>query len=50
LLLLGGRMTHGLRAEVIALMNERDYQGADAQRVVEAIYLITSSPEAAIQQ
>jgi uncharacterized protein (DUF1800 family) len=50
LLLLGGRMTDGLRAEVITLMDERDYQGADAQRVVEAIYLIASSPEAAIQQ
>jgi len=50
LLLLGGRMTDALRQEVIALMNERDYRGGDAQRVVEAIYLIASSPEAAIQQ
>jgi uncharacterized protein (DUF1800 family) len=37
LLLLGGRMTDELRSEVIALMNERDYRGGDAQRVVEAI-------------
>lgn len=50
LLLLGGRMTDELRSEVIALMNERDYRGGDAQRVVEAIYLIASSPEAAIQK
>jgi uncharacterized protein (DUF1800 family) len=50
LLLLGGRMTDELRTEVIALMSERDYQGGEAQRVVEAIYLIASSPEAAIQQ
>ncbi|MFT5893514.1 MAG: hypothetical protein ACI8VW_000380 [bacterium] len=50
LLLLGGRMTNELRSEVVALMSERDYQGGVAQRVVEAIYLIVSSPEAAIQQ
>ncbi|MDB4224535.1 DUF1800 domain-containing protein [Granulosicoccus sp.] len=50
LLLLGGRMTDELRSEVIALMNERDYRGGDAQRVVEAIYLIASSPEATIQK
>lgn len=50
LLLLGGRMTDELRTEVITLMDERDYDGAEAQRVVEAIYLIASSPEAAIQQ
>ena len=50
LLLLGGRMTDELRSEVKQLMSERDYTGGDAQRVVEAIYLIASSPEAAIQQ
>jgi hypothetical protein len=50
LLLLGGRMSDELRTEIIALMDERDYRGGDAQRVVEAIYLIASSPEAAIQQ
>lgn len=50
LLLLGGRMTDELRTEVISLMGERDYRGGDAQRVVEAIYLIASSPEAAVQR
>ena len=50
LLLLGGRMSADLRREVITLMNERDYNGAASQRVVEAIFLIVTSPEAAIQQ
>ena len=50
LLLLGGRMTDELRSEVLTLMEERDYRGGNAQRVVEAIYLIASSPEAAIQK
>ena len=49
LLLLGGRMSTELRDEVITLMSERDYEGGTSQRVVEAIYLIASSPEAAIQ-
>ena len=50
LLLLGGRMSEELRTEIITLMSERNYPGADAQRVVEAIFLIASSPESAIQQ
>ena len=50
LLLLGGRMTPELRAETQALMDARDYQNAASQRVAEAIFLIASSPEAAIQQ
>jgi len=50
LLLLGGRMTPELRAETIRLMNARNYKNAASQRVAEAIFLIASSPEAAIQQ
>ena len=50
LLLLGGRMTPELRNETRALMDARDYQNAASQRVAEAIFLIASSPEAAIQQ
>ncbi|MGQ7845516.1 DUF1800 domain-containing protein [Granulosicoccus sp. 3-233] len=50
LLLLGGRMTDELRSETVQLMNQRNYNGAASQRVVEAIFLIASSPEAAIQQ
>lgn len=50
LLLLGGRMTEELKTEILALMDERDYEGGEAQRVVEAIYLVASSPEAAIQK
>ena len=49
LLLLGGRMTNALRDEVRGLMSERDYQDGASQRVVEAIFLIISSPEAAVQ-
>lgn len=49
LLLLGGRMSGELRGEVESLMAERDYEGSESQRVVEAIYLIASSPEAALQ-
>lgn len=49
LLLLGGRMSNGLRAEVHGLMDARDYGSGASQRVVEAIFLISSSPEAAIQ-
>ena len=43
-------MTPELRAETQALMDARDYQNAASQRVAEAIFLIASSPEAAIQQ
>lgn len=49
LLLLGGRMSSELRNEVSSLMSARDYDGSESQRVVEAIYLIASSPEAALQ-
>jgi len=49
LLLLGGRMTDDLRSQVNRLMDERGYDGGESQRVVEAIFLIVSSPEAAIQ-
>lgn len=50
LLLLGGRMSAELRQEVETLMNTRDYAGGASQRVVEAIFLIVTSPEGAIQQ
>ena len=50
LLLLGGRMTADLRLEVNKLMDSRDYKNAASQRVAEAIFLIASSPEAAIQR
>ncbi len=50
LLLLGGRMSAELRAETQQLMDQRNYNGGASQRVVEAIFLIASSPEAAIQQ
>lgn len=49
LLLLGGRMSSELRNEVLSIMSARDYEGSESQRVVEAIYLIASSPEAALQ-
>lgn len=49
LLLLGGRMSADLRAEVSRLMDTRDYNNAASQRIAEAIFLIMSSPEAAIQ-
>lgn len=48
-LLLGGRMSDALRREVETIMDARDYESGKAQRIVEAIYLIMSSPEAAIQ-
>jgi len=49
LLLLGGRMSADLRQEVSRLMDSRDYDNAASQRIAEAIFLIMSSPEAAIQ-
>lgn len=49
LLLLGGRMSDELRQEVSKLMDARDYNNAESQRIAEAIFLIMSSPEAAIQ-
>lgn len=50
LLLLGGRMSDELRQEVVRLMDSRDYKNAASQRVAEAIFLIASSPEAAVQR
>jgi len=50
LLLLGGRMSDDLRLEVNTLMDSRDYRNAASQRIAEAIFLIISSPEAAIQR
>lgn len=49
LLLLGGRMSDQLRAQVDQLMQARSYENSAPLRVTEAIFLITSSPEAAIQ-
>ncbi len=49
LLLLGGRMTDELRQNVQELMDERDHANGASTRVAEAIFLIISSPEAAIQ-
>ena len=49
LLLLGGHMTPELRQTVSQMMDTRNYANAASQRVVEAIYLIVSSPEAALQ-
>lgn len=49
LLLLGGRMSDELRLEVNQLMDSRDYNNASSQRIAEAIFLIVSSPEAAVQ-
>jgi len=50
LLLLGGRMSAELRLEVNKLMDTRDYPNAESQRIAEAIFLIISSPAAAIQR
>ena len=49
MLLLGGRMSPALRDEALALMSERDHANGASARVVEAIFLIVSSPEAALQ-
>ena len=49
ILLLGGRMSSELRLQVSQLMDARTYDNAASQRVSEAIFLISSSPEAAIQ-
>lgn len=49
LLLLGGRMSDGLRAEAERLMQSRNNNAAPL-RVAETIFLIVTSPEAAIQQ
>lgn len=50
LLLLGGQMSDELRTELKNLMNERSYANGASQRVVEAIFLIATSPDAAIQR
>ena len=50
LLLLGNQMSIELRNEVSSMMDERNYEGAASQQVVEAIFLIASSPEAALQR
>ena len=50
LLMLGGRMSPGLRDEVNTLMDSRHFDNAASQRVVEAIFLIATSPEAALQR
>jgi len=47
--LLGGTMSDALRAEARSLMEARDYGWATSQKVVEAIFLIISSPESAVQ-
>jgi len=45
--LLGGQMSPGLRTVALELMNE---QRRESSRVVNAIFLIASSPEAAVQR
>ncbi len=50
LLLLGRRMSDELRAEVQQLMSERNGEGNASLRVAEAIFLIMSSAEAAVQK
>lgn len=50
MLLLGGTMSNKLRNEVNRLMDVRDYDTGASQRVVEAIFLIVTSPEAAVQR
>jgi len=47
--LLGGTMSDELRQEALRLMYSRDYSWAASQRIVEAIFLISTSPEAAVQ-
>lgn len=49
MVLLGGRMSPGLRDEVRDLMASGNFSHEASQRVVEAIFLIISSPEAAVQ-
>lgn len=50
LLLLGGRMSAQLRFELEGLMDQRNHANAASLRVAESIYLIASSPEAAVQR
>ncbi|MBX2879952.1 MAG: DUF1800 domain-containing protein [Granulosicoccus sp.] len=50
ILLLGGRMSDTLRNQAIQLMQERPNDHNGPLRITEAIFLIASSPEAAVQQ
>lgn len=50
MLLLGGRMSDGLRNETRRLMNARNNANDASLRVSEAIFLIVTSPEAAVQR
>lgn len=47
--LLGGQMSEGLKQEVKLLMASRPNKNSASLRVVEAIFLIVSSPEASVQ-
>ncbi len=49
MVLLGGQMSEGLKQEVKLLMASRTNKNAASLRVVEAIFLIVSSPEASVQ-
>jgi len=49
MLLLGGRMSDALRQELRTLMNQYDYDSGGPQRVIETIFMIVSSPAAAVQ-
>jgi uncharacterized protein (DUF1800 family) len=49
LLLLGGRMSTGLRDAARELMAHREHDSLASLRVAEAIFLIITSPEAAVQ-
>ncbi|PID61031.1 MAG: hypothetical protein CSB44_08155 [Gammaproteobacteria bacterium] len=49
LLLTGGRMSEALRNDVRALLAERPWEDEAATRVAEAIFLVITSPEAAVQ-
>jgi len=47
--LLGGQMSQALKSEVKTLMAERPGDNSASLRVVEAIFLIVTSPEASVQ-
>ncbi|MEE9334968.1 MAG: DUF1800 domain-containing protein [Granulosicoccaceae bacterium] len=47
--LLGGQMSEGLKQEVQLLMASRTNKNSASLRVVEAIFLIVSSPESSVQ-
>ncbi len=49
LLLLGGRMSEALKAEVRLLMDSRPGDNSASLRVTEAIFLIVTSPESSVQ-